>query len=166
MISFDIEPDVADQLDWIRTFVRTLNGHVPEIGPGPPSAKQADSTVTKPASDVPGGRFHRRIVLVGHTRANAATSVLQRTVPTVGQPSPRTSPSPLWVWDERHPHDRQDASNVTLSSVGMGRTSPSRPTPLLPTSPRTSPSQPPRTIGCQRTPQKRQSPVLCPSPQI
>jgi hypothetical protein len=35
------------------------------------------------------------------------------------------------VSNERHPDDRQDAANVTLAYVRVGRTSPSRPTPLL-----------------------------------
>ena len=60
------------------------------------------------------------------------TNVTLTTVTT-----PPTSPSPLWVWDERHPHDQLHSSNV----------------------PRTSPSRPLRTIGRRRSPQERQWPI-------
>jgi len=90
--------------------------------------------------------------------------VLRRAVPTAGKQSPRTSSSPVWAWDQRHLHDRHDASNITFGSVSVGRTSPSRPTPLLQRHPERHPHDrlaPSAVDGLHRSDGPRS---LCPSP--
>ena len=64
------------------------------------------------------------------------------------------------VSDERHLDDRHDASNVTFASVGVEHTSPSDENSTPPTSPRTSPSRPPGTIGRPRSPNDSAPPQI------